>query len=154
MTFKAKDNHNNPIIIGRNDDDYHGVRAVIGGSNSHLLFITYSKNNISVFDFNIFQFIKDDTLPTNDIIRSHCFVSKSENGQEQEMMKINQDKIKQNCEMLLFKYNTGLSIDYDEDSNTFQFHQLPVCDDVAPFCRYAYVCVNDIILFFGRYDWR
>ncbi|ETO09621.1 hypothetical protein RFI_27761 [Reticulomyxa filosa] len=35
------DNHNNPTIIGK-DYDYWGVRAVIGGSNNHLLFITVS----------------------------------------------------------------------------------------------------------------
>ncbi|ETO03952.1 hypothetical protein RFI_33451, partial [Reticulomyxa filosa] len=42
-----KDNHNNPIIIGRDDDNYHGMRAVIGGSNNNLLFITYHPENIS-----------------------------------------------------------------------------------------------------------
>ncbi|ETO07591.1 hypothetical protein RFI_29802 [Reticulomyxa filosa] len=41
------DNHNHQIVIGR-DDDYKGIRAVIGGSNNHLLFITYVKNNISI----------------------------------------------------------------------------------------------------------
>ncbi|ETN97482.1 hypothetical protein RFI_40047, partial [Reticulomyxa filosa] len=40
------DNHNNTIIIGRNDNDYEVVRAVIGGSNNHLLFITFQFNNI------------------------------------------------------------------------------------------------------------
>ncbi|ETO15289.1 hypothetical protein RFI_22075, partial [Reticulomyxa filosa] len=38
-------------------------------------------------------------------------------------------------------------------NNTFQFHQLPVCDDMKPFHFYAYVCINDIILFFGGYDY-
>ncbi|ETN99048.1 hypothetical protein RFI_38439 [Reticulomyxa filosa] len=138
------DNHNHSIIIGR-DDDYRGVRAVIGGVSNNLLFITYPSKNISVFDLNTFQFIKHDTLPTDEWILYHCFVSNSENGQGQEMMKTNQ----QNYQMLLFCENTGLSIEYDEDNNTFQFHQLPVCDDIAPFFCYAYVCINDIILFFG-----
>ncbi|ETO11774.1 hypothetical protein RFI_25602, partial [Reticulomyxa filosa] len=47
---------------------------------------------------------------------------------------------------------TGLSIEYDEDNNTFRFHQLPVCDDIAPFYQYAYVCINDIILFFSGWN--
>ncbi|ETN97171.1 hypothetical protein RFI_40360, partial [Reticulomyxa filosa] len=64
------------------------------------------------------------------------------------MMKINQ-KNQQNYQMLLFCYETGLSIEYDEDNNTFQFHQLPVCHDIKSFFQYAYVCINDIILFFG-----
>ncbi|ETO02477.1 hypothetical protein RFI_34953 [Reticulomyxa filosa] len=129
------DNHNHPIIIGRDDDDYLGVRALIGGINNHLLFITYPGYNISVFDLNTFQFIKHDTLPTAKWIWYHCFVSKSENRQEQEMMKTN----KQNYQMLLFCFKTGLSIEYDEDNNNFQFHKLHVCDYITPFCAYAYV---------------
>ncbi|ETO36584.1 hypothetical protein RFI_00478 [Reticulomyxa filosa] len=136
------DNHNNPIIIGR-----EGMRALIGGINNHLLFITYL-DNISVFDLNTFQLIQHDQLPINNKIYYHCFVSKSENRQEQEMMKTNQ-RYKQNYQMLLFCWNIGLSIEYDEYNNTFQFHKLPVCHDMKPFNRYAYVCINDVILFFG-----
>ncbi|ETO15441.1 hypothetical protein RFI_21922 [Reticulomyxa filosa] len=44
------DNHNHPIIIGRDYDDYQGMRALIGGINNHLLFITYPRNNIIIFD--------------------------------------------------------------------------------------------------------
>ncbi|ETO36124.1 hypothetical protein RFI_00937 [Reticulomyxa filosa] len=143
-----KDNHNHPIIIGRDNDNYRGMRALVGGINNHLLFITYFKNNISVFDLNIFQFIKHDTLPTIYSIWYHCFVSKPENKQEQEMMKTN----KQNYQMLLFKQKTVLSIEYDEDNNTFQFHKLPVCKDITPFCAYACVCINDVVLSFGGYS--
>ncbi|ETN97783.1 hypothetical protein RFI_39743 [Reticulomyxa filosa] len=103
-----------------------------------------------VFDLNTFQFIKHDKLPTNDYVKFHCFVSKSENGQVQEMTKTNK-KNKKNYQMLLFKQDTGLSIKYDEDDNTFQFQKLPICDDIAPFNQYAYVCINDVILFFGGY---
>ncbi|ETN99899.1 hypothetical protein RFI_37568, partial [Reticulomyxa filosa] len=61
---------------------------------------------------------------------------------------------KQNYQMLLFKDNTGLSIEYDEDNNTLQFHQLHVCHDIAPFYAYACVCINNIILFFGGYGYK
>ncbi|ETO35650.1 hypothetical protein RFI_01411 [Reticulomyxa filosa] len=141
-------NHNHPIIIGRYNDDYRGVRAVIDGINNHLLFITYYPKNISVFDLNTFQFIKHDTLPTSNYIQYHCFVSNSENEQGQEMMKTN-PKNEQNFQILLFKEKTGLSIEYDENNNIFQFHQLPVCDDIASFYSYAYVHINNVILFFG-----
>ncbi|ETO11447.1 hypothetical protein RFI_25927 [Reticulomyxa filosa] len=146
------DNHNYPIIIGRDNDNYLGVRAVIGGSNNNLLFITFYPHNISVFDLNTFQFIKHDTLPTDNSIFLHCFVSRPENGQWQEMTQTNQGKNKQNYEMLLFCKKAGLSIEYDEDNNTFQFLQLHVCDDIAPFNSHAYVCINDIILFFGGWN--
>ncbi|ETO36035.1 hypothetical protein RFI_01027 [Reticulomyxa filosa] len=142
------DNHNNPIIIGRYEDNYWGARAVIGGSNSHLLFITYRDKNISIFNLNTFQFIKHDTLPADNVIFYHCFVSTPENGQGQKMIKTN----KKIYEMILFCKNTGLSIEYDEDNNTLQFHQLPICDDIEPLFAYAYVRINDIILFFGGYN--
>ncbi|ETN97972.1 hypothetical protein RFI_39550 [Reticulomyxa filosa] len=64
------------------------------------------------------------------------------------MMKTN----KQNYQMLLFHFNSGLSIEYDEDNNTFQFHKLHVCDDIAKLFAYAYVRINDVILFFGGWN--
>ncbi|ETO19228.1 WD-40 repeat protein [Reticulomyxa filosa] len=150
------DDCNHPIHIGKDKDNYQGVRAVIGGSNNHLLFITYSKNNIDVFHLNKSKCIKHDTLPTNDYIRYHCFVSKSENGQK--MTKTNEEKNKGkkklNNEMVLFCEKTGLSIIYDEDSNTFQFYKLRVCKDISSFNQYAYVFINDAILFFGGYGWE
>ncbi|ETO24845.1 hypothetical protein RFI_12311 [Reticulomyxa filosa] len=139
------DNDNHPIIIGRDKDKYWGARAVIGGSNNHLLFITYSYGNISVFDLNTFQFIKHDNFPTDNNIYYHCFV------QGQEIIKTNEEKNKQNHQMLLFDRKIGLSIEYDEDNNTFQFHKLSVCSDITSFngYGYGYVCINDVILFFG-----
>ncbi|ETO31446.1 hypothetical protein RFI_05673, partial [Reticulomyxa filosa] len=71
-----RDNDDMPISIGRDEDDYLGLRAVISGSNNHLLFITYFPNDISVFNLNTFQYEKHSTLPTNDNdrMRYHCFV--------------------------------------------------------------------------------
>ncbi|ETO02030.1 hypothetical protein RFI_35405 [Reticulomyxa filosa] len=132
------DNHNNIIQIGRDGDNYEGVRAVIGGSSNNLLFITYPKNNISVFDLNTFQFIKHDNLPIYSLWY-HCFVSKSENR------KNNKNKI---YEMILF-CKEALSIGYDEDNNTLQYHILRFYSGIAPFYRCASVCINDVILFFG-----
>ncbi|ETO10973.1 hypothetical protein RFI_26403 [Reticulomyxa filosa] len=142
------DNNNHPVYIERDHSNFKGMRALIGGSNNHLLFIAYFIGSISVFDLNTFQFIKHVTLPVQDLIGFPCFVSNSENGQGQEMMKTNKKK---NYEMLLFCKEEGLSIEYDEDNNNFQFHKLPVCKDIAPLSDYAYVRVNDTILFFGGY---
>ncbi|ETO00314.1 hypothetical protein RFI_37133, partial [Reticulomyxa filosa] len=124
------DTYNNQVQIGRFGDDYHGMRAVIGGSNNHLLFITYLLKKISIFNLNTFQFIKHDNLPIKNVMSFHCFVSKP----EQEMMKAN----KKNYEMLLFCKDIGLSIEYDEDDNTFQFYQLPIYYDFRSFDKYAY----------------
>ncbi|ETO01951.1 hypothetical protein RFI_35489 [Reticulomyxa filosa] len=141
-----KNNHDQPIIISRSTNSCRGARAVIGGINNNLLFITNYFNEINVFDLNKFKFIKYGKLPIYNPICYHCFVSNSENGQGQEN--------KQNNQMLLFKKNIGLLIEYDEDENTFQFHELPVCDAIASFYAYAYVCINDAIFFFGGYDWN
>ncbi|ETO32807.1 hypothetical protein RFI_04309 [Reticulomyxa filosa] len=124
------DNHNHPIILEE-------IEITIG-------------ERVHVFDLNIFQFTKHDTLPTAafSYIGYHCFVSRTENGQGQEMMKTN----KQTYQMLLFYKKIGLSIEYDEDNNTFQFHQLLVCDDIAQFYYYAYVRINDVIFFFGGWN--
>ncbi|ETO29203.1 hypothetical protein RFI_07924 [Reticulomyxa filosa] len=144
------ENYDNPIYAGRAKANYWGMRAVIGGSNNNLLFITYFPKNISVLNLNTFQFIKDDTLPIDDYIQYQCFVSKSED--EQEIMETNEKKTKKKNEMLLFYRKIGLSIKYDEDSNTFQFHKLPVCNNIAPFNHYTYVYINNIILFFGGWN--
>ncbi|ETO32459.1 hypothetical protein RFI_04659 [Reticulomyxa filosa] len=103
------DNQNRPIHIGGSVDCFgaraviggsvncFGARAVIGGSNNHLLFITHRPCCISVFDLSIFQFIKHDTLSIAADLCFHCFVLRSENGQE--MMRENEKK---DNEMLLF----------------------------------------------------
>ncbi|ETO07497.1 hypothetical protein RFI_29895 [Reticulomyxa filosa] len=143
VSLVSNDNH--IIRITRHEDDYQGMRAVIGGSNSHLLFITYRQNNISVYNLKTFKFIKRDILPIDDVIWYHCFVSKSENGQEEN----NIEKKGRKNEMLLFCKKIGLSIKYDEDNNTFQFRQLSVCEDIEIFNYYAYVHINNAILFFG-----
>ncbi|ETO25972.1 hypothetical protein RFI_11165 [Reticulomyxa filosa] len=57
--YFLNDSHQLKIIIGKNED-YQGVRAVIGNG---LLFITYPRNNISVFDLYRHQFIKHAILP-------------------------------------------------------------------------------------------
>ncbi|ETO30660.1 hypothetical protein RFI_06460 [Reticulomyxa filosa] len=146
-------NHKRPVQIGKDEKEkkanYQGVRAVIGGSNNNLLFITYFPKNISVFDLNLFQFIKHDTLPTEIEILFHCFVLKCGMMKTEERSK---SRKKRMCEMLLFCKKTGLSIEYNEDNNTFQFRQIPVCDEIAPFNEYAYVCINNIILFFDGWN--
>ncbi|ETO15679.1 WD repeat-containing protein [Reticulomyxa filosa] len=125
------DNHNHPIIIGKDQDNYAGARAVIGGRNNHLLFIT-NQENISVFNLNNFNLL--NMINYQLVILLIILTNKQSN------------------QMLLFCQNTGLSIEYDEDNNTFKFHQLPVCKDIAPLYRYAYVCINDTILFFGGWN--
>ncbi|ETO07438.1 hypothetical protein RFI_29952 [Reticulomyxa filosa] len=85
------------------------IKVIVIMKNNNLL-LSLRKNNISLFDLNKFQFIKPDTLPTDNWICYNCFVY-----------------------------------------SNFQFHQLHVCDDIAPFNEYAYV---DIILFFDEYCWN
>ncbi|ETO07197.1 G-protein beta WD-40 repeats containing protein [Reticulomyxa filosa] len=139
------DNNNNPILIGRDEDNYCGARALISGSDNNLLFITYHPKNISVFDLHTFQYIKHSTLPVDSDtqIKYHCFVLKPTHGLSKEK------KDKKLHEMMLFCKNTGLTIEYDEDYNFFQFYCVWVCTTIRPFYSYGFVCVDDAIWFFG-----
>ncbi|ETO05287.1 WD repeat-containing protein [Reticulomyxa filosa] len=127
------DDRDYTIRIGRDGDNYCGVRAVVGGSNNNLLFITYLRNSISIFDLNTHLFIKHDTLPTNASITSHCLILKPANEEKDNIKK------NKNYEIILFHQATGLSIKYNENKNM----------DIASLKQYAYVCINDVILFFG-----
>ncbi|ETO25088.1 hypothetical protein RFI_12055, partial [Reticulomyxa filosa] len=145
------DNHNNPIQIARPNEDFKGARALIGGSNNNLLFIVYYHKNISVFNLKTFQYIKHDRLPIQTGLSFPCFVLHQKHGQE--MTQKNEKQNQTNNEMLLFFTKSALRIEYDEDKNTFQFHQLAVDIYVAQVCRYGYACVNDVLWVFGGYCW-
>ncbi|ETO03614.1 WD repeat-containing protein [Reticulomyxa filosa] len=135
------DNYSNPICIGKIQGIYQGMRALIGGSNNNLLFITYAPKNIDIFDLTIFQYINQSILPVDNDLCYHCFVSRTVKS------KLTNEKKK--IEMLLFCRSTGLAIEYDEDNNEFQFRYLRVCTTMQSFKCYAYACIDDIILFFG-----
>ncbi|ETO14237.1 hypothetical protein RFI_23131, partial [Reticulomyxa filosa] len=135
------DNNDQAITIVGNEDNFVGARATIGGENKHLLFITYYPNNISVYNLNTWQYVKHATLPVDSILISHCFVSKNH-------------KKKKSSEMMLFNQRVGLSIEYDEDNNVFNFQKVRVCKTIGQLCFYGYVCVNNSILFFGGKNGR
>ncbi|ETO07392.1 hypothetical protein RFI_29997 [Reticulomyxa filosa] len=134
-------NNDNKIIIGSHEDDYQGARAIIGGSDNHLLFITYPPKNISIANLNTLKYIMHEDLPIDSETRNHCFISKE-----------NKNKNKNKNEMLLFCKNTGLSIKYDEDNNTLEFHKIRVCASLKMSESYGYIYINDFILFFGGDD--
>ncbi|ETO25285.1 hypothetical protein RFI_11850 [Reticulomyxa filosa] len=137
------DNNNNPINIEEKQGDYAEARAIVGGSNNTLLFITYPPHGIDVFDLASFQRVYRDNLPTG-WIRFHCFLSRTGNG-----LTITNKK----HEMLLFCGNEGLSMEYDEDNKTFQFNKLPVAATIKPYHRYGCVYVDEFIFFFGGADY-
>ncbi|ETO15205.1 WD repeat-containing protein [Reticulomyxa filosa] len=138
-----RDNKNNEISIGKHDDNYMGVRAIIGGKNNNLLFITYWPWYIDVFNLNTCQYIKSDNLPTNCCaIQYHAFVTKTKGEKEDNNI----------CEMLLFYKNIGLNITYDENSNIFCYQNIRVCTSLRAIILYSYVYANDSILFFGGKD--
>ncbi|ETO11858.1 WD-40 repeat-containing protein [Reticulomyxa filosa] len=129
------DNKNNSIILGEdNNCDYVGARAVIGGSNNHLLFISYHPNNIDIFDLNTFQYIKHDIFSTKYSIRCHNFFLISKKN-----------------EMLLFDERVGLSIQYDENNNNFKFNKIQLCNNIKLSSCYGCVHLNNFILFFGGF---
>ncbi|ETO15220.1 hypothetical protein RFI_22141 [Reticulomyxa filosa] len=131
------DKDKNEIYIGKNESNYWGVCAVIGGSNDHLLFISYRPKNIDVFNLNTFQYVNESTLPTdNGDICYHCFLP----------------TMKKKNEMILFCKKTGFLIEYDEQHNTFQFQNLYVCASLRTLASYIHVYIDDCILFFGGHS--
>ncbi|ETO24358.1 hypothetical protein RFI_12799 [Reticulomyxa filosa] len=108
------DENNKLFQIGRKTDNYVGVRAVIGGSANHLLFITYHLNNIDVLNLNTFQYIQHGILPDCSIF-CHSFASKTTS---------NQNMKKKITEMVLFCKQMGLLIKYNETTNSFTFQKL------------------------------
>ncbi|ETO04736.1 hypothetical protein RFI_32661 [Reticulomyxa filosa] len=137
-------NEDKVILIGRKQDDYRGARAIIGGSNNNLLFITYRPNNIDLFDLNTFKYVSNSTLPIGNCIWYHCFVSTHKANETEDI----QSK-KNEHEMLLFCDKMGLLINYHEDNNQFRFCKIRVCSTLRLFSFYTYFYINDFILFFG-----
>ncbi|ETO16101.1 hypothetical protein RFI_21258 [Reticulomyxa filosa] len=124
------------ISIGIKQSDFSRIRALIGGKENNLLFITYYPNNIDVFDLENGRHVCNTTLPIGSgKISNHCFVSKTK------------------TEMLLFCKDIGLSIVYEEEEEdcSFRFDRLYVCSTIRALDRYAYVSIGDVILFFGGY---
>ncbi|ETO28023.1 hypothetical protein RFI_09109 [Reticulomyxa filosa] len=143
------DMDNNPVSIGRKQDNYEGVRAVIGGRKDNLLFISYRPKNIDVFDLDTFQYISQNLLPIdcNSDVYFHCFMLKPEDPTT--IRKTNAHEKKNG--IVLFCENVGLLVEYNEDSNAFEMQKLRVCSTIRSFNFYAYVRINSDILFFGGY---
>ncbi|ETO36289.1 hypothetical protein RFI_00774 [Reticulomyxa filosa] len=138
MPFVNKNDR--PVFIGREKDNYHGIRTIITGKHNHLLIITYPPKNIDVFNLKTFQYVNHSILPTDDYIWYHCFVPKK------------RDQIAAEYELMLFCKATGLLIEYDENKNKFRFQKLSVFGDLLPFYRYAYIQTYNSILFFGGWN--
>ncbi|ETO36548.1 hypothetical protein RFI_00514 [Reticulomyxa filosa] len=132
--------HNKAISIGRIDDDYKGVRVIIGGNNQHLLFITYSENNISIFNLLTFEFILHDKLPIASWILYHCFTIVQTNIHEK------------NTKMILFHKNIGLAIYYNQIENKIFLNKLSVDNNISLLQSYSYVGTSDQILIFGGFN--
>ncbi|ETO21781.1 hypothetical protein RFI_15422 [Reticulomyxa filosa] len=77
-------------------------------------------------------------------IQYHCFVPLTMNNEKM----INH--------FILFCYNTGLLIKYDEQDKTFGYEKLPICHSLDDFNMYSFVYVYDYIFLFGGADseWR
>ncbi|ETN99286.1 Protein kinase [Reticulomyxa filosa] len=53
--------------------------------------------------------------------------------------------------MILFCEKIGLLIKYDEEKNAFEFFDLPICDNIKKYNKYAYLHFNNYIFLFGGY---
>ncbi|ETO01856.1 hypothetical protein RFI_35583 [Reticulomyxa filosa] len=76
-------------------------------------------------------------------------LAKANSGLTETKSSETQKKIK----ILLFhEMGGGLSIEYDENNDKFEFRNLWICTSVRQLSRYACLCINDSVLFFGGFD--
>ncbi|ETO20500.1 hypothetical protein RFI_16717 [Reticulomyxa filosa] len=129
------------VSIGRKQDDYEGARAIVGGANNHLLFITHPPKNMAVFNLDTFQMVKVVQLPLSGEYNQswyHGFVCKASTPKNAK------------SEMILFCERKVLLIEYDEDnSNHFRCNDMVTYATTQPCSEYAYVRVDCSVLFFG-----
>ncbi|ETO14957.1 hypothetical protein RFI_22410, partial [Reticulomyxa filosa] len=140
------DKDDKTVLIGGNRTNYSGVRALVGGSKHHLLFITYPPANIDIFDLKSLQYIKQDWLPVNsrDSINWHCLVSTTTTT-------TSAVEEKNKSAMLFFWKDKGLAIEYNESKNELNFQILRVGNSLRPSSQYAYLVIDRKVLFFGGY---
>ncbi|ETO07070.1 hypothetical protein RFI_30319 [Reticulomyxa filosa] len=133
------DNDNNQIVIGEHKS-YYGVRASIGGSKNHLLFINYV-NQFSIFDLNKFNFVLNKTFRDEMyFIYSLCFAI------------VNGLKNEQIHQMIILSFDKMIFIKYNEKYNTIICNYVPVRQSMVEFHGHAYIHLNEHILFFGGYN--
>ncbi|ETO30379.1 hypothetical protein RFI_06743 [Reticulomyxa filosa] len=140
------------VTIGKDEDDFRGVRGIVGGENRSLLFITYA-NKIDVFSLKMCKTLQSAIIPNeyvNSRLSFHCFVLLPPKDNE---------PATQNVNMLLVCRNFGVNIQYDEKNENFLFQSLGrVLEDMKALNSYAYVHVRneqkneDILLLLGGYD--
>ncbi|ETO01357.1 hypothetical protein RFI_36083, partial [Reticulomyxa filosa] len=91
--------------------------------------------------------IKSDIIPKEEdefVIQFHCFMP----------LTMNNEKVINH--FILFSYNTGLLIKYDEQNKTFNYEQLPICTDLKDFNMCSFAHIYDYIFLFGctNSEWK
>ncbi|ETO03206.1 hypothetical protein RFI_34204, partial [Reticulomyxa filosa] len=80
--------HSQDTNIGKLENDFRGVRGLIGGKNNNLLFITYYQQNIEVIDLKTMKSlngIKNKIMPREEHkfgLKYHCFVPLTMNNEK------------------------------------------------------------------------
>ncbi|ETN98829.1 hypothetical protein RFI_38658, partial [Reticulomyxa filosa] len=74
----------------------------------------------------------------------HCFVP----------LTMNNEKVINH--FILFCYNIGILIKYDEQNKTFNYQKLPICTDLKDFNMYSFAHIYDYIFLFGgaNCEWK
>ncbi|ETO03400.1 hypothetical protein RFI_34010, partial [Reticulomyxa filosa] len=132
--------------IGDFEDNLVGARGLIGGKDNNLLFITHFPKKIQVINLETGSILNKSTtnvLPVETYqfgINYHCFVP----------LTIKNDCVT-NC-FILFCYNTGLLINFNEHNRTFEYEKLPICPALKDSNFYSFVHHNDYIFLLGGKD--
>ncbi|ETO27401.1 hypothetical protein RFI_09731 [Reticulomyxa filosa] len=144
---KQKSKHKNKWVAFGNGTffgenyDFGGARALVGGTDNALLFITRSPRYIEIVDLKTYKYIdnlKNNILPIskdNDVFY-HCFIPLSTHH------------------FILISENEIILIQFHQSTHAFEYHILPTCPTLK-FCRsFAYVYFNHQIILFGGWDFN
>ncbi|ETO34878.1 hypothetical protein RFI_02209 [Reticulomyxa filosa] len=133
--------HNQAFVtIGKLEDDLRGARAVIGGVNKNLLFITYRPSNIDVFSLETYTYLKKLQIPesyTSRQLSFHCIVLyPPEDDNESE-------PVAQNTKMLLVCRKFATVITFDEENENVRCEPLSNVPGRDSHQSSAYVYASD-----------
>ncbi|ETO06315.1 hypothetical protein RFI_31081 [Reticulomyxa filosa] len=123
-----------PQSIENTENDMSNVATLIGGSNNHLLFVTYPPNQIMVLDSKSLHMLAKHTLPFYLFVGNHCIFNTNNDNKN---------------ELRLFNYNSQVVVRFDEHNNTWESTKFKIDRELDHAFDYPFVCIDGFVIIFG-----
>ncbi|ETO05954.1 hypothetical protein RFI_31442, partial [Reticulomyxa filosa] len=121
-----------PQSIGDAENDMSNVATLIGGSNNHLLFVTYPPNQIMVLDSKSLHMLAKHTLPFYLFVGNHCIFNMNNDNKN---------------ELRLFNYNSQVVVKFDEYNNTWESTKFKIDRELEHVFDYSFVCIDGFVIY-------